>query len=64
MDYTLHPEAGSSGEVPALNPADLGRQDDASQPPRYDANLRLIRRRLADEKRTGGKVRRWWNSKS
>jgi hypothetical protein len=30
-----------------------------ARPARYDANLRLIRRRLADEKRTR-KSRPWW----
>lgn len=31
---------------------------------RYDANVQLIARRLADEKRTSRKPRRWWGSKA
>jgi hypothetical protein len=57
----LMPPTPDKLEIPAdAAPAHVENPTaESGRPSRYDANLRLIHRRLADEKRTA-KARRWW----
>jgi hypothetical protein len=57
----LMPPTPDKLELPADGPPPRGETPtgEPDRPIRYDANLRLIHRRLADEKRTA-KARRWW----
>jgi hypothetical protein len=53
--------------APIVNPAPapvapVTSPDISNRPSRYDANLQLIRRRLADELRMS-KSRKWWKNK-
>lgn len=45
--------------TPEPAPGGVPPSEDHARSTRYDANVRLIHRRLADEKRTG-KSRKWW----
>ena len=55
-DPTLNPQA-ESATLPTGNNGPTQAKELPSS--RYDANLSLLRRRLADEQRTS-RTRRWW----
>ncbi len=58
-DFTF-PSPEPDGPTPTAPPPRVAFPPDDTPPPRrYDANLRLIRRRLADEQRTT-RSRKWW----
>jgi len=53
----------SEPSPPETPPRGAPGPDDQARPSRYDANVRLINRRLADEKRSA-RHRRWWKGLS
>jgi hypothetical protein len=58
MDRPVKPTQSTPDQAPGTKGS-----DEPPPPGRYDANLRLIRRRLADEQRSN-KSKKWWKPKS
>lgn len=62
-DAMTTPQGDGTPLSPPTPPAPPGDAAASSRGGRYDANMQLIRRRLADDERMN-KARRWWPKKS